>query len=372
MGGMLSSELAALLGREVSRLVAYQPPPLPEGAARLYANECSVAPSPEERAAVARAMETVSLARYPDARAASLRRRLGEILAVDPEGILFGNGLDEVIFLLTLALSCPRPGMERARVVHFDPTFVMYRHDALCVGAEPIGVPVNTRGQAEPEQLAEVIAEARPNLVFITTPNNPTGALFPLEAADALAARFEDTVFAIDEAYIDYAREGIWPTPDEALALARQRPNVLVLRTFSKVGFAALRCGFAVGNAALLTEVDKVRPPFNLPATTLAAAEALLEEEIRQKIAARVSVVRTERDRLAEELRRRGFSPLDSKANFLYLPLEEKELAPRLLEEGVAVRYIPAPAPLGGGVRVTVGTPQENERLLSALENLSR
>jgi histidinol-phosphate aminotransferase len=354
--------LADLVRPELAQLRAYA---APSGAPpiKLDANE-SPWPLPAAlRARIAADLAEISLHRYPDPRADAVRRPLAAKLGARPEQIVLGSGSDEVIALLCTALARPREGRTRAVVLYPTPTFVMYRITALAHGLEPVEVPLRPDFSLDVPAMQAAIAAHRPSLVFLATPNNPTGNAFDDDALRAVIASAPASLVVIDEAYAAFAGRSLSRWCDE-------HPNVALLGTLSKIGLAAARVGWARLPDALAAEVEKARQPFNLNALSQAVA-ALALGPLAPELDAHVAAIVAERARLGRALALLpGVRVTPSDANFFLLRFDADPgpLVARLASEGIAVRYFGGHgAALDRCVRVTVGTPTENDALLAAL-----
>lgn len=330
-------------------------------AVKLDANESPFPPPPGLLAALADAVASVHLERYPDARAGKLRALVAADLGQAPERLVFGNGSDELIALLCQTFAEPRPGEMHARMTYPAPAFVVFCTAALAAGLEVVEAPLGPRFEADPVALDETIRRARPNLVFLATPNNPTGTAWPRRAVEELVAAHPDVLVVVDEAYAAYAGTS-------HADLVEDHPNCVVLRTYSKVGLAGLRLGVLVAQPEVAHEVEKVRPPYNLGLLPqLAGAIAL--GPFREALRAHVAEVVAEREALREALA--GIPSVEvfpSAANLLLLRVADApRVWSRLLEQSVLVRNLDRPGALRGCLRVTVGTPSENARFLDAL-----
>ncbi len=213
----------------------------------------------------------MDLNRYPDPRAARLRELLSKSVGGAPEDLVVGAGSDEVICILMNALSEPRSGDALPVTLAVTPSFVMYRHNAVVSGHRFVGVPLNDDFSLNVDAMLAAIAEERPNVVFLATPNNPTGNAFAPEAVEAIAKHATESLVVIDEAYAPFAGRTL-------ASLADSHPNVAVMGTLSKVGLAGARVGYARVPSEIAADVDKARQPFNLSTLTLAAAELALTE----------------------------------------------------------------------------------------------
>jgi histidinol-phosphate aminotransferase len=334
---------------------------------RLDANEAPPLASPRLREVIARAVERTALERYPDARARELKARLAERTGARAEDLLVGTGSDEVISLLLTALARPRDRAPQAVVLAPTPTFVMYRVTARGHGAKAVDVPLDAAWDLDVGSMTRAVEMTRPSVVFVASPNNPTGNRMSAERLEALIAASGDALFVLDEAYVDYAGESL-------RGLRARHPRLAVMRTLSKVGLAALRIGWLEADEALVREIDKVRQPFNVSATSQALAAAVLAEgwdEVRAHVA---RVVR-ERGRMGDAIRAMpGFDVTPSDANFLWVatPRPAAQVHEALLARGVLVRsFHAAGGRMANRLRVTVGTPPESDALLEALAAVS-
>ena len=362
---MSESRFAPLLRADLAELTSYEPR-AGTFAVRLDGNESPPLLSPEAAAELARAMIPESWNRYPDARATALRQAIAEHAGASPDEILVGTGSDEVIALLLTALDRPQGKNPAPTVIVPTPTFVMYRLSARARGFKVVEVPLDATWDLDVTSMRTAIQLMRPNVIFIATPNNPTSRLVSFDRLEAVIAAAPDSLVVVDEAYVDFA-------PRAQLDLRAKYPNVAVLRTLSKIGFAALRVGWLIAPAELVREIDKVRQPYNLPVPSQQGATFVLRE-LGGEIARMRAAVIAERARLATGLEGLGFSVTPSDANFLWAeaPRPASELVEALAARGVLVKGFGA----SGGrllrrVRITVGLPAENDRLLEEIARCS-
>jgi histidinol-phosphate aminotransferase len=329
--------------------------------AMLASNECCFAPMPSVVEAATRAMSGAH--RYPDPAYVPLRRALADRYGIPPQRIALGNGSCDVLLAAGEALL--EPGAE---VVYAWPAFSVYPHLAAASGARAIEVPLDGEDRHDLEAMAAEVTVAT-RLVLICNPNNPTSTAVSLEEVEAFLQRVPSHVCVIlDEAYCEFSLT-IGDTY-ASLELLRRHPNLVLLRTFSKVyGLAALRVGYALcGTEDFRVAVDQVRQPFYLNAVAQAAAvEALKhQDEVERRVAETVA----ERLAMEDRVRALGLWVARSDANFIWLHLpetvEEADVVAGLKDRGVLVR---AGAALGRerSLRVTVGTSGENERFGDAL-----
>ncbi|QLY31230.1 histidinol-phosphate transaminase [Nocardia huaxiensis] len=324
------------------------------GVVKLASNETTFPPLPSVAKAIAEAAETVN--RYPDNAALELRTAIAEFHGVAVENVAAGCGSVALCQEL-VQITCLAPTDE---VLFAWRSFEAYPIVTQVAGAKAVQVPLDGEFAHDLDALAAAVT---PNtrVVFVCNPNNPTGTAH----GAAAITRFLDAVPAnvlvvLDEAYFEYLRMPADDAPN-GVELGRNRPNVLVLRTFSKAyGLAGLRVGYAVGAPEVITALMKVHIPFSVNKVAQAAAIASLEA--RHELLERTNAVVAERDRMAAALRAAGYRVTDSHANFVWLPLGEQSAAfgAASAEAGVLVR------PYGtDGVRITAGDPHENDLFLA-------
>lgn len=331
--------------------------------ALLHANECPEGPFPEAIEAMARALP--SLNRYPDQDCRDLREGLAEGLRIDPECLMFGNGSCELLKFLSEAYLSPGD-----HVVFPHPSFVVYSLLGIQRQAHVDAVPLRGHEVDLDAMRRAVTPETR--MVVVCNPNNPTGTYHgPARLRSFLAALPTSALVVLDEAYIEYVTS---PEQEDSAQWLAEFPNLVVLRTFSKIyGLAGLRVGYGIAHPDVVQAVDRLRQPYNVNTIAqVAAAESLRHPD---RVAARREFAAHERDRMAAALRelRRPYVP--SQANFLFLNVEglavPGEEVPRLLlARGVMTRsgyFMDCP----GWVRVSIGTVEENDRFIDALASLS-
>src|SRR5450432_1100992 len=333
---------------------------------RLDANEAPELLSEAARARLARAASEVRWERYPDATASQLRRALAQFSGVSPEEVLVGDGSDEIITMLLSALSQPRDRADGALIMTTTPTFVMYRMSARVRGQRVLEVPLDADWDLALDSMLRGVELTPPNVIFVATPNNPTGNRIDRERLERLIQAAPQSLVVIDEAYIPYS-------DGDQLELYRRYENVAVMRTLSKIGFAALRVGWLIGRAALVAEVDKVRLPYNMNSVAQALGK-LAVTELLPEIQGIVSTVVGERERVSAALSElSGITVTPSQANFLWFRSERpaSDLFQGLGERGVLVRsFHQRGGRLAQQLRVTIGTAAENDRFLSCLREL--
>ncbi|MEA2391726.1 MAG: histidinol-phosphate aminotransferase [Solirubrobacteraceae bacterium] len=336
---------------------------LPPGTAMLASNESPFKPLPAVIDAASRALQDLN--RYPDPESAELRAALADRYELPARRIAVGNGSCDVLLAAGEALL--EPGAE---VIYGWPSFSVYPHLAAASGARAIEVPLDADDRHDLDAMvAEVTAATR--LLIVCNPNNPTSTAVDLGALEQLLQGVPRHVCVIlDEAYCEFS---VAHDPDATLDLLPRHPNLVLLRTFSKVhGLCGIRVGFALcGSEDFREAVDQVRQPFFLNAVAQAAAREALRHQ--DSVVDRVEKTLAARLGLEELLRGLGLEPAESQANFLWFGLgeerDEAEIVRGLADRGVLVR---AGGALGrsGWLRVTVGTQEENARLARALGEL--
>jgi len=331
-------------------------------AIKLDANESPYALSRAAMESIARELVTAELNRYPDASHTELRKVLAARLGVAVEELMLGNGSDELIALLCATFAEPRAGQPRAKIMYAVPGFVVFRTAALAHGLEPVEVPFGPRMEADEAALLAAVAEHKPNLIFLATPNNPTGTQWSRATVLRLIEQHRDVITVVDEAYIAYT------DAKSCTDLALANANCLVLQTLSKIGLAALRVGMLVGRRELLAAVEKVRPPYNLTTFSQRAAVKLLIEH-KAELESHFEEVKRQRRALYDALGQiAGLEVFPSGGNFILVRAKAaRALHDALVERGVLVRLFDAGL-LAGCMRITVGTPEENSWLLDAIK----
>ena len=348
----------SLVREEIRALQAYHVVPA-EGLIKLDAMENPYRLPEPLAAEMGARLGAVAVNRYPDPTARGLKARLREAMGIPAsQDILLGNGSDEILQIIALALA--RPG---AVALAPEPGFAMYRLSAIAAGMRYVGVPLAADFSLDEPAFLRALETHRPALTWIAYPNNPTGNLFSraviariLEAAPGLVV--------VDEAYYAFAGGATW------MPEADRHENLIVVRTVSKLGLAGLRVGCAIGPREWLDEFEKLRLPYNVNVLSAAAGElllanrAVLEEQTRRIV--------EDRGRLERALDAIAVERFPSAANFILVRVAD---APRvfegLRERGILVRTFHGSHPLlAHCLRLTVGTPDENRRLIEALRSI--
>lgn len=330
---------------------------------KLASNENPVGPSPRALEAIRETAAEVNL--YPDGGGYYLKQAIAKKLKVEPDEIVLGNGSDEIT--LFLALCYLESG---CNIVTSDLAFVRYRMAAQIKNAETILVPMRHFAHDTGDIAKAVNLHTR--LVFLDNPCNPTGSMVSRQELEKLLKAIPPDVLVIaDEAYYEYAKhDSAYP---DTLALRKEYPNLIVTRTFSKAyGLAGLRIGYGIARPEIIRDLDRVRPPFNTNRVAQAAAVAALDDSAH--IRESVSVNEKGRRYLVPELEKLGVRLQPTWGNFVLADIEATgwngvDLNEELLKRGVIVR------PMGGyglphHLRISIGLPEENERLVEALTDI--
>jgi len=346
-----------LIRQEILALHAYHVPPA-SGMIKLDAME-NPYPLPQEiHDEIARLVAGAAINRYPDAAAAQLKAGIGKVTSL-PSGmdILLGNGSDEIIQLLALAVA--KPG---AVLLSVEPSFVMYKMIAAFVGMKYVGVPLAEDFSLDLQATLEAIKREQPALVFLAYPNNPTGNLFDASAIKQIIQASPGLV-VVDEAYYAFASDSFIPH-------LAQYNNLLVMRTFSKLGMAGLRLGFLAGATAWLAQLEKLRLPYNVGVLPqLVAAKLLLHHDV---LLAQAELIKQERAKLLAALGTLdGVFAYPSEANFiLFRVARATQVFEGLKQRGVLIKNLNGGHPaLADCLRVTVGTADENQKFMAALQD---
>lgn len=331
------------------------------GCIKLASNENPLGPSALAVEAVKKVLLQVN--EYPDGSAFYLKRKLAERHKVAPEQIIIGNGMNEIIELLVR--TCIRAD---EHLIFANPSFIAYKLSTLAAGREIRDVPLKN-WRFDLQAMARAM-DQRSKLVFIANPNNPTGTYNTRdELEEFLGSIPKDVVVALDEAYVEYVTATDYPNGFDYLA---NHPRLLVLRTFSKIyGLAGLRVGYGVGSAELIDYLNRGRMAFNTTSLGQVAALAALDDEAHVQAGKNLNA--EGREKIILGLRELGFSAPDSQANFVFVDIQRdgQTAFESLLRQGVIVRPL-GPYGLKQHLRISVGTPQQNERLLRAMRLVLR
>jgi len=341
-------DIRRLVKKEVASLRAYQAKEI-SCRVKLDANE-----SPYGFQDALKAVAKILTNRYPDPEAKMLKAVLAKNLGVKPQNLLQGNGSDELIYYLIATFGGP--------VLYPVPTFSMYGIISQVLGEKKKEIPLDRDFDIDLDRMMAALRKEKPKIVFLSSPNNPTGNCFSSEKILKIIGESKGIV-VVDEAYQPFSSEkGFVP-------LLRDYKNLVIMRTLSKIGLAALRFGFLIADEEIIDEVNKVRLPFNVNALSQAVAIEALKK--KKALKAAIQAIAAERDRMISAMESiMGVTPFPSEANFILFRVKDPhKVYSRLLEKGILVRNISDA--VAGCLRVTVGTPKENVLFLKALEKIA-
>lgn len=300
-------------------------------------------------------LKDIKTNRYPDPEAKELKKVVAKRWGILSDNILHGNGSDELIHYIVTTFGGP--------ILYPVPTFSMYGIISRALGEKTIEVPLTEEFDIDLSRTFKRIKEKKPRLIFLSSPNNPTGNCF---SSEAILKMIEDSeaIVVVDEAYQPFAsKKGFLP-------LLKDYRNLLIMRTLSKIGLAALRVGFLIGREEIINEINKVRLPFNVNSYSQAIALRILKE--KGLINEAVKKIVSERERLFSALSSiKGVKPFPSEANFILFKVNYPEKVYRsLLKKGILIRNLNGQ--VKGCLRVTVGTERENTLFLKAIKDIFR
>ena len=352
-------QLAAELVRpEIRAVNAYHVSPA-SGMMKLDAMENPYRLPDAIRAELGRALAEVAINRYPDASGDSVKAALREALGIDARhALILGNGSDELIQIVATTLA--QPG---AAMLAVEPSFVMYKANAMLAQMRYVGVPLNADFTLDTEAVLAAMEREKPALVFLAYPNNPTGNLFAMADIERIVSAAPGLV-VVDEAYHPFAQVSF----AERLGA---HPNAIVMRTLSKLGLAGIRLGYAFGDPAWIGEFDKTRPPYNLNSLTQATALTVLKHA--GVLADQAARLRRDRDRLSEAIGNiPGVVTFPSAANFVLVRVQDANaLFARFKDAGILIKNLHGWHPLlSNCLRLTVGTEDENQAMLRVLQSV--
>ncbi len=343
---------------DLASLEGYHSPQVP-AEVRLNTNESPLAPPAGWPDAFAAEVANISPNRYPDRHAAALRDAIAELHGVTRSEVFCANGSNEVLQCLLLAFGGPG-----RRIATFEPTYALHAFIARLTGTAVVSAPRDERFAVDLDAAKVLMAEQRPTITFLCSPNNPSANADPIELTEAVVGAAPGLV-VVDEAYGQFA-----PASATRLRAAAGAEGLVVVRTFSKTwALAAARLGYLIGHPEVVAACEAVALPYHLSALTQAAGLAALR--FGAEMEARVALVSEERGRVAAALGSLAVESWPSDANFiLFRPLGRSagEVWQGLVDRSVLIRDVSGRPELANCLRVTIGTPEENDRFLTALE----
>ncbi|MBI4228948.1 MAG: histidinol-phosphate transaminase, partial [Deltaproteobacteria bacterium] len=324
---------------------------------KLDGNESPFSLPPDVLSKVLEEIIKIPVNRYPDPNAAGLRTKISQITGFPLDGILLGNGSDELIEMALITFSGGS-----GKVLIPAPTFSMFKLSTIALGLEPLNVELDPYFDIDLDLMMKVLMANSPDLTFLASPNNPTGNSF---SEDRMIGIIENSkgIVVIDEAYTDFCGKSHIPLIDKY-------ENLVVLRTMSKIGFAGMRLGILFARDHLVREINKVRLPYNIDLYSQRIAEVILED--LSFVSENIQLIIRERERLFKELKRiPGIEAFPSDANFILLRvIDADRVHNELIDRGIIVRNFNSPGRLENCLRVTIGTPDENDSFINALRDI--
>ena len=347
-------DISKMVNPSVRELKAYHVNE-PDVAVKLHANESPFNLPEPLRSNIAREIEELDFNRYPDPSCAKLRAALALKLVVRPAQILLGNGSDELIQMIIMAF-----GGQGGQVVIPTPTFSMYRNIAMSLSEDVTAVPLDSSFCLDSAAIIKETLKA-PSITFISYPNNPTANCFSEDAIKDILNKAEGIV-VVDEAYFDYSKKSF-------IARLNEYPNLIILRTLSKIGLASLRLGALIASEEIAEIVNRVRLPYNIGSMQQAVALAALNSS--DDIELGIGLIIKERVRICKLLSNiKNIEIFKSDSNFVLFRVEDADMIFKgLIREGVLIRNLNSPGPLKDCLRVTIGTADENNSFLDALNS---
>ncbi len=337
----------------IQKLSAYSVPHV-ECRVKLDGNESPFTLPSEILEKVLENVKGIQINRYPDSGARVLRDKISDMTGFPSEGIVLGNGSDELIQMIMATFSGGN-----GSVLYPLPTFSMYRITGIALGLELVEVELDDRFDIDVDATIKEIKRKDPDLIFLASPNNPTGNRFSDESVSEIL-NVSDGIVVLDEAYCDFSGKTF-------LSLIKKYENLLVLRSMSKVGFAGIRMGMLFGRSEIVREINKVRLPYNVNSFSQRIAEVILDNA--GFVDERVQLIKREQYRVYKALElMNGVEAFRSDANFILFRVKDADkIFHELIEKGVLIRNFNSPGRLKNCLRVTIGTPEENDSFLIAL-----
>ena len=355
-------DTANFIRDDIKAMSAYRIADLPEGFIKLDAMESPYHPFarfPELSNEWLRLIAQAPIQLYPNPAASGLQETLRKAFDIpEAAAIALGNGSDELIQFMTLLVA-----QSGATMLAVEPSFVMYRHNAELYGMNYAGVPLNEDFTLDLPAVLSAIEKHQPALIFIAYPNNPTGVCFRREEVEAII-RAAQGIVVVDEAYGAFSCDSFLPQ-------AGSIENLVVMRTISKIGFAGLRIGYAAGSPAVMGELAKILPPYNMNQLSLATAKFALQHH--DTIQTTIDILKTERERVFNELSAIGrLKAFPSEANFITVRVPDADaLFNTLKENRILIKKLHGTHPLlAQCVRITIGSPEQNDAVLDIIRKL--
>ena len=344
------------VSQEIRDITPYSVPHI-DCKVKLDGNESPFSLPKDVQEKVDQALKEIEVNRYPDPEAERLINIISRVSESPKDGILIGNGSDELIGMLITTLTSGS-----GKVLYPNPSFSMYKLTALAMGAQVIETPLDEKIDIDLDATIKLIEEQDPDLIFLATPNNPPGNMYSAGKIDEIISVAKGVV-VVDEAYSDFSGYTFLP-------LVKECENLVILRTLSKVGFAGLRIGMLFANEDLVREINKVRYPYNINSLSQAVSEVVLENH--EFVSESIQLIIRERDRVFKALSSiESIVAYPSDANFIFFRINDADsLFNQLVRKDILIRNFNRPGRLQNCMRVTIGTPEENDLFLSALTEI--
>jgi histidinol-phosphate aminotransferase len=349
-----TKDISRLVRPEVRKLAAYHIDETPTRI-KLDAMENPFSMPDDVKAKIAEAAKNAAFNRYPDPSAKNLKQAIAGMWGMDPNHMVLGNGSDELIQAVVLAFGGP--------VLVPVPTFAMYELTARALGQNVATVPLNKDFSLDPDRLLQKAKQVKARVIFLACPNNPTGNRFSDEAIMRILDKANAAV-VIDEAYFSFSGKTY-------LRRMKDHPNMIIFRTLSKIGLAGLRIGALCAAPGVVAELNKIRLPYNI--NTLSQAVAIVVLERWDVLYEQISLLISERGRLYNALARmQGITAFPSETNFILFRTDKDatRIFTKLKQAGILIRDMNRPGPLKNCLRVTIGTPIENNEFSAALRKI--
>ena len=351
-----------MVKKNIRELKAYKPEEI-LCPIRMEANENPFTINSSLKERVLESISRISLNRYPDSLATDLRKQISAKSGIKPESIIVGNGSDELIQMLITAF-CENED----KVLFPVPTFSMFGIIAKSFGVNTIEIPLDSEWDIDLAEIKKSYEKNLPKIIFLSTPNNPTGNCF---SENKILDIIEKTysLVVVDEAYADFCGKTF-------IDQLKHSKNLIILKTLSKVGMAGLRVGYLIASKEIINILHKIRLPYNSNSLSQAAAKVILTNN--EIVESQVQQIIKGREFLLEELKKlkdkEGITPFHSNANFILFKTEKDADAihGKLTEEGVLIRNLNSDGPLKNCLRVTVGRPEENDAFIKALKKVAQ
>jgi histidinol-phosphate aminotransferase len=343
-----------LIRPEVRKLTAYHVDETPVRI-KLDAMENPFSLPKSVRQEIAAAVRNTSINLYPDPSSRELKKSIASLWEFRPEQMILGNGSDELIQSIILAFGGP--------VLVPVPTFAMYDITSRALAQDVVSVPLGRNFDLDAELMVTRAKEFRARVIFLACPNNPTGNRFSDTGIRKILDK-ADAAVVIDEAYYSFSGK-TW------LPYMKKYPNMIILRTLSKIGFAGLRVGILSASREIVNELNKIRLPYNI--NSLSQTVAMIALKHRHVLERQISLLISERQKLYNAFSRlQGVTAYPSETNFILIrtALDASKIHQRLKQAGILIKNLNKPGPLRNCLRVTVGTPEENRELLKWLKDI--